>query len=150
MANVPTIFDESPLNIFDPFDVFSGFKFPDPSTTVFGKNADRLMKTDIRETDKGYELAIDLPGFKKEEISAELKDGYLTVSASKCHKEEEKKEGHLIRQERSSGSCARTFYVGEGVKQSDCKAAYENGILTVCIPKVTKEEKAAKQMISID
>ena len=54
MANVPTIFDESPLNIFDPFDVFSGFKFPDPSTTVFGKNADRLMKTDIRETDKGY------------------------------------------------------------------------------------------------
>ena len=88
--------------------------------------------------------------FKKEEISAELKDGYLTVSASKSHKEEEKKEGHLIRQERSSGSCARTFYVGEGVKQSDCKAAYENGILTVCIPKVTKEEKAAKQMISID
>jgi HSP20 family molecular chaperone IbpA len=107
------------------------------------------MKTDIRETDKGYELAIDLPGFKKEEISAELKDGYLTVSASKSHKEEEKKEGHLIRQERSSGSCARTFYVGEGVKQADCKASYENGILTVCIPKVTKEEKAAKQMISI-
>ena len=144
MANVPTIFDESPLNIFDPFDVFSGSKFPDPSTTVFGKNADRLMKTDIRETDKGYELAIDLPGFKKEEISAELKDGYLTVSASKSHKEEEKKEGHLIRQERSSGSCARTFYVGEGVKQADCKASYENGILTVSIPKITKDEKAAK------
>lgn len=149
MANVPTIFDESPLNIFDPFDVFSGFKFPDPPLRFLAER-DRLMKTDIRETDKGYELAIDLPGFKKEEISAELKDGYLTVSASKSHKEEEKKEGHLIRQERSSGSCARTFYVGEGVKQSDCKAAYENGILTVCIPKVTKEEKAAKQMISID
>ena len=147
---VPSIFSD---NFFDDF-----FEFPfiddraekNAERKLYGHHVANLMKTDIRETDKGYELAIDLPGYKKEEISAEPKDGYLTVSASKSHKEEEKKEGHLIRQERSSGSCARTFYVGEGVKQSDCKAAYENGILTVCIPKVTKEEKAAKQMISID
>ena len=83
MANVPTIFDEPPLNIFDPFGVFSGFELPDPSTTVFGKNADRLMKTDIRETDKGYELAIDLPGFKKEEINLDIDKDCLTISAER-------------------------------------------------------------------
>ena len=146
---LPSVFGE---NLFDDsLSDFFGFgrMMPQISSELYGKHAKNLMKTDVRELDGSYELDVDLPGFKKEEISAELKDGYLTVSASKSHKEEEKKEGHLIRQERSSGSCARTFYVGEGVKQADCKASYENGILTVCIPKVTKEEKAAKQMISI-
>ncbi|MDL2060006.1 Hsp20/alpha crystallin family protein [Mesosutterella sp. AGMB02718] len=148
MANVPTIFDETPFSVFDPFDVFSGIRFPDPSTAVFGKHADRLMKTDVRETDKGYTLLMDLPGFKKDEISAELKDGYLTVSAKKDEKHEDKKEGRLIRSERSTGSCSRTFYVGEGVKQGDCSASFADGILTINVPKVAAQ-KPEHKMIAI-
>lgn len=147
-ANVPTIFDETPFDVFDPFDVFSGFRFPDPAAGVFGRHADRLMKTDVRETEKGYTLMIDLPGFKKEEVEAELKDGYLTVSAKKSHAREEKQEGRLIREERSSGACSRTFYVGEGVKLEDCSASFEDGILTVSVPKAS-EKKPERQMISI-
>lgn len=148
MANVPTIFEDMPFAAFDPFDVFSGFKFPDASSEVFGRHSDRLMKTDVRETEKGYTLLIDLPGFKKNEVSAELKDGYLTVSAQKAEGHEEKKEGRLIRSERSTGSCSRTFYVGEGVKESDCSASFEDGILTVQIPKVCAT-KPEKKMIAI-
>ena len=150
MANVPTIFSESPLDSFDPFDVFSDFRFPDLSAPVFGKHASRLMSTDVRETDKAYVLSIDLPGFRKDEITAELKDGYLTISAKKSHEDEEKKEGRLIRRERVSGSCSRTFYVGDEVKQEDCRAGYEGGVLTVTVPKLTKEERAAKQTIAIE
>ncbi|MCI5851042.1 MAG: Hsp20/alpha crystallin family protein, partial [Sutterellaceae bacterium] len=97
-----------------------------------------------------YVLSIDLPGFRKDEITAELKDGYLTISAKKSHEDEEKKEGRLIRRERVSGSCSRTFYVGDEVKQEDCRAGYEGGVLTVTVPKLTKEERAAKQTIAIE
>ncbi|MCG5030072.1 Hsp20/alpha crystallin family protein [Mesosutterella sp. OilRF-GAM-744-9] len=137
MASVPTIFEDSPFGAFDPFDVFSGVRFPDPAESVFGKHADRVMKTDVRETDKGYTLMMDLPGFKKDEISAELKDGYLTISAQKDKSREEKMEGRLIRSERSTGACSRTFYVGEGVKQEDCSASFEDGILTINVPKAS-------------
>lgn len=98
------------------------------------------MKTDVKETENGYEVAVDLPGFKKDEISLELKDGYLTITASKgLDKDEEDKKGRMIRQERYAGAMSRSFYVGDGITEEDVKAKFENGVLMLDIPK--KEEK---------
>ncbi|WP_455617367.1 Hsp20/alpha crystallin family protein [Eisenbergiella sp.] len=103
-------------------------------------NTNSLMKTDIRETDGSFELDIDMPGFSKEDLKAELKEGYLTVSASTSKDNDEKDEnGKYIRRERYSGSCSRSFYVGDEVKQEDIKAKFENGILKISVPK--KEAK---------
>ena len=97
------------------------------------------------------ELEIDLSGFKKEEVRAELKDGYLTVTAQQnTNKDEKDKEGNYIRKERYSGSCQRSFYVGEGVKQEDLKAAFNNGILTVAVPKEVQKPVEEKQYITIE
>ena len=99
------------------------------------------MKTDVHETDTDYEMDVDLPGFKKDQINVNLEDGYLTISASKDHDQEKKdKHGKIIRQERFAGSMQRSFYVGEGVKTEDVKAKFEDGVLRLCIPK--KELKA--------
>ena len=107
---------------------------------LYGKNAKNIMKTDIRETENTYELDVDLPGFKKEEVNVELKDGYMTISAAKgLDKDESDKKGKFIRQERYAGACQRSFYVGEGVKQEDIKGEFKHGILKLVIPK--KEEK---------
>ncbi|HJD27758.1 MAG TPA: Hsp20/alpha crystallin family protein [Candidatus Blautia avicola] len=137
---VPSIFGE---NLFDDFmdfpfdDDFWGRKNP-----LYGKNAKRMMKTDIRETDGSYELDVDLPGFKKDEIQASLENGYLTISAAKgLDKDEKDKEGKYIRQERYAGAMSRSFYVGEEVTQDEIKAKYEDGILKLSIPK--KEKKPA-------
>ena len=101
------------------------------------------MKTDVRETDSGYEVDIDLPGFKKDEINAQLDNGYLTISASKgLDKEEKNKEGKYIRKERYAGAMSRSFYVGDEVTQADIKARYEDGILRLSVPK--KEKKAVE------
>ena len=109
------------------------------------------MKTDVKEKDGNYEVAIDLPGFKKDEITAELKDGYLTISAAKgLDKDEKDKEGKYIRRERYSGQCARTFYVGEAVTQEDIKAKFEDGILKVTIPKVEPKKVEDKKYIAIE
>lgn len=134
---LPRIYGE---NLFD--DIFDNgfFTGRDP---LFGKNGRNLMKTDVRETDdaKSYRLAIDLPGFKKDEIVLDLKDGYLTVNAEKgLDKNEEDKKGRIIRQERYAGALSRSFYIGE-VKPEDVKATYESGVLTLLIPK-TEESKA--------
>lgn len=147
---MPSIFGE---NLFDemmrfPFenDFFS------KRSPLYGKNAAQIMKTDIQETDKAYELAIDLPGFKKEEIGAELKDGYLMINASKSFDQDEKgSDGRYIRRERYSGSMSRSFYVGEAVRQEDIKARFENGILNLSIPKVDEQKKvAAPNYIAIE
>ena len=137
---VPSIFGD---NLFDDFmdfpfeDDFWGRKNP-----LYGKNAKRMMKTDIRETDGSYELDVDLPGFKKDEIQASLENGYLTISAAKgLDKDEKDKEGKYIRQERYAGAMSRSFYVGDGVTQDEIKAKYEDGILKLSIPK--KEKKPA-------
>ena len=115
-------------------------------------HAGNLMKTDIKELDNGYELEIDLPGFKKDEIKAELNNGYLTVSAAKGLDEdkEDKKTGKYIRRERYAGACQRSYYVGEDITEEDIKASFEHGILTLFVPK--KEAKPAveeKKYISI-
>ena len=103
---------------------------------LYGKLAKNLMKTDVRETENSYELDIDLPGFKKENVHAELQDGYLTVSANTETETEDKDEqGTYLRKERFTGSCSRSFYVGDDISEDDISAKFENGILKVTVPK---------------
>ena len=109
------------------------------------------MKTDVKETETGYEVDIDLPGFKKDEINAKLEDGYLTISAAKgLDKDEKDKKGKYIRRERYAGSMSRSFYVGEGVTQDDIKAKYEDGILRLVVPKKDNKAVEANRYISIE
>ena len=145
----PSIFND---NLFDDF-----FEFPffddRAERKLYGHNAKNIMKTDIKEHKDGYELEIDLPGFHKDEIQAELKDGYLTISAAKQlnQDEKEKESGKYIRRERYSGSCQRSFYVGDEITQEDIKAEFKHGILKLFVPK--KEAKPAveqKKTIAIE
>ncbi len=110
------------------------------------------IRTDIKESDEGYEIDMDLPGFATEDVKAELKDGYLTVSASHSEEKEEKdEENHYIRKERFSGSYRRSFYVGDAVTQDDIKAKYTDGVLSVTVPKIEKKpEEEEKQYIPIE
>ena len=130
---LPSIFGDSLFDEFwdDPFERhFFGGHNP-----LYGKHAKNLMKTDVQELDNGYDVAIDLPGFKKEDLKVELKDGYLTISAEKnLDRDQKDKKGRYIRQERYSGSCARSYYVGD-LKKEDIKAKYEDGILHLSLPK---------------
>ena len=104
--------------------------------------SDSMMRTDVKEADGKYELAMDLPGFRKEDIKASLKDGYLTISAVTDRSDDKKDEnGRYIRRERYSGSCSRSFYVGESVREEDIKAKFEDGTLTVLVPKEENEPK---------
>ena len=139
---MPSIFGENLL------DDFFGYPFDGD----YDYNAAGLMTTDVKDTDHGYEVTMIMPGVKKEDVKAELKDGYLTVSAvSNKQTDEKNSEGKYIRRERYSGSCSRSFYVGEGVKQEDIKAKFEDGILKLEIPK--EEVKPAveqKKYISIE
>ena len=130
---MPSIFNNS---VFDNFDNWMDFSFPSFNQRLYGASSSQLMKTDVKETDKDYEVSIDLPGFKKDNISAQLQDGYLTISASKgLDKDEQEKDGTYIRKERYSGSMSRSFYVGEGVTQDDVHAKFEDGILRLSLPK---------------
>lgn len=130
---MPSIFGES---LFDEWmdsveDEFFGKKNP-----LYGKNAKNIMKTDVRETDASYEIDMDLPGFKKDEIQIQLKDGYLSISAAKgLNKDEKDSEGNYIRRERYAGSMTRSFFVGKDVKDSEIHAKFEDGILKLSIPK---------------
>lgn len=134
---MPSIFGESLLD-----DFMNDFSFPSTGIRTYGKEAVNLMRTDVKETPSAYELEIELPGVKKEDVKAELKDGYMTITASTDSKKEEKQEnGSYIRRERYTGTCSRRFYVGSEMKQEDIKAKFENGILKVTVPK--KEEKPA-------
>ena len=135
---MPSIFGEDLLNDW------MDFSLPDIDKKLYGKRANQIMKTDVKETDTGYEVDIDLPGFKKEDVKAELHDGYLTISAAKNVNQDEKKEdGKYIRKERFSGNMSRSFYVGENITQEDIHAKYEDGILRLTVPK--KEEKKVEQ-----
>ena len=146
---LPTIFGE---NLFDDFmdDAFER-NFFGGRNPLYGKHSKNLMKTDVKETETGYKLDIDLPGFKKDEISAHLEDGYLTVSAAKgVDKDEKDNEGRYIRRERYSGSMTRSFYVGNAVTEEDIKAKYEDGILSLSIPKKDPKAVEAKKYIAIE
>ena len=115
---------------------------------MFGKRSANVMKTDVRETDTTYELDIDLPGFKKDEVQVDLVDGTLTIQAAKgLDKDERDKDGRYIRRERYAGACSRSFYVGEGVRPADVTAKFEDGILRISLPKA--EEKKLPESTSI-
>ena len=148
MLMLPSVFVES---LFDDALVFPFDKrFFGSHSPLYGKHEKNLMKTDVRETESGYEVDIDLPGFKKDEISAQLKDGYLTVSASKSlDKDKQDKDGNYIRRERYAGSMSRSFYVGDSVREEDVHAKYEDGILKLSIPKKSEQKKLASH-ISIE
>ncbi|MCM1326236.1 MAG: Hsp20/alpha crystallin family protein [Bacteroidales bacterium] len=133
-------------DLFD--DVWANFPFESDwfgrKNPLYGKNAQDMMKTDICEKENAYEVSVDLPGFSKEDIHVKLENGYMTISATKEQKEEEKdKDGKYIRRERYSGSVSRSFYVGDALTSEDVKARYENGILQLTVPK--KEPKALEQ-----
>ena len=140
---LPSIFGE------DLFDEMMDFPFEDDffgkRNPLYGKKAKNMMKTDVKEHENGYEVDIDLPGFKKDELNLDLTDGYLTISASKgLDKDEEDKKGKYIRKERYAGSMSRSFYVGEGVTQEDIHAKYEHGVLKLSIPKKEEQKKVEK------
>ena len=144
---MPSIFGE---NLFD--DDWMDFPFDrDSWGRTNNKTTKNLMKTDIREHDAGYELDIDLPGFKKDEIKAELENGYLTISATKgANNDEQDKKGKYIRRERYAGTMQRSFYVGDDVTQEDIKAKFENGILSLSIPKKDAKAVETKKTIAIE
>ena len=144
---LPSMFGE---NLFDDF--FDDFdkEFFGSRSPLYGKRAKNLMKTDVKETKDCYKVAIDLPGFKKDEVKVELKDGYLTVSAAKgLDKDEEDKDGRYIRQERYAGACSRSFYVGD-VEPKDVSAKFEDGILRISMPKEPKKELPQSSAIAIE
>ena len=135
---MPSIFGE---NLFDDW---MDFSFPDIDKALYGKHAKNEMKTDVRETEDGYEFDIDLHGFNKDEVTAQLDNGYLTIQASKgLDKEQKDKKGKYIRKERYAGSMSRSFYVGDAITEEDVHAKYEDGILKLSVPK--KEAKAVEQ-----
>ena len=145
---LPSIFGE---NLFDDFfsDPF-GMMVPQGRDPLYGKHAKNLMKTDVRETEGTYELDVHLPGFTKDEVNVELKNGYLTIQAAKgLDKEQSDKKGKYIRQERYAGACSRTFYVGEEVEPEDVTAKFENGILQLSIPKAAKKQLSKNTSVTI-
>ena len=149
---MPSIFGE---DMFDEF--MRDFPFFDDSNKIekklYGRHAKNMMKTDIKELEGGYELEMDLPGFTKDEITAELKDGYLTISASKgLDKDEQEKEtGKYIRRERYAGACQRSFYVGEDITEQDIKAEFKHGILKLFVPKKEAAPKVEnKKYVAIE
>ena len=143
---LPSVFGE---NLFDGW-----FNFPELGNIekeLYGRHADHVMKTDVHEQENAYIVDIDLPGFKKEEVNIELKEGYLTVSAAKgLDKDEKDNKGKLIRQERYAGSMQRSFYVGENITEEDIGAKFEDGVLMLTVPKKDAPKLPEKKTIRID
>ena len=150
MALVPRKHDFFDDFFTDPFDL--GFFGTRPAMQPVRKSTPTLMKTDIRETEDAFEIEIDLPGFKKENVHAEIENGYLTIQASTETETEDKDEkGTYLRKERFTGSCRRSFYVGEDVSEEDIKAKFDNGILSITVPKKQElPEPETKKLIAIE
>lgn len=142
----PSIFRENLWN--DLMD----FSFPEFDRMMYGKRGEHVMRTDVKENEQGYEVDIELPGYKKEEVKAELKDGYLTVNALKeVNNDQKDEDGKYVRRERYSGNMSRSFYVGENMTQEDIHAKFENGILTLQIPKKeAKKQIEEKHYVTIE
>ncbi len=144
MMMMPSLFGNSLFDQWMDFPFDSGF-------VKESKRETSLMKTDVKEKDGAYELEMELPGCQKDDVTAQLKDGYLTIQASRNSSKDEKDEqGNYIRRERYTGQCSRSFYVGEGVKQEDIHAKFENGILKLLIPKVEQKLEEENKFILIE
>ena len=146
---LPSIFGESL------FDDWMGFPFRELNSDVdrklYGRRAANVMKTDLKEQDDGYELTVDLPGFKKDQIQLHLENGYLTIQAAKGLEEEQKDtNGRIVHQERYTGSMARSFYVGESLTEEDVKARFEDGVLTLNFPKEEQRKMPERRQILIE
>lgn len=135
---MPAIFHENLFDdFFDPFwnDTALERAMDREARSTFGKRGANMMKTDVKQTDTGYEVAVDLPGCKKEDVQMELNNGYLTIQAVRSHSQDEKDQnGRYLRRETFSGSCARSFYVGDAVRKEDIHAKFEDGILRIDLP----------------
>ena len=143
---MPSIFGE---RLFDDF--MDDFDFPDIDKKLYGKHAPHIMKTDVKEKDNTYEVDIDLPGFKKDEIQIQLENGYITVSAAKgLDKDVKDKDGKYIRRERYAGNVSRSFYVGDKVQKEDIHPKFENGILSFTVPKEQNTVKENSHYIAIE
>ena len=148
---MPSIFGTNTL--FDDFFDDSFFNDKDMKNMekkLYGHRAKNVMNTDVKETEDGYELEMDLPGFKKEEVTVELENGYITIRATKNLDKDEESKGKYIRRERYSGSCERSFYVGEALTQDDIKASFKHGILRLDIPKKEEKKVERNKYISIE
>ena len=146
---LPSIFGE---NLFDEFfaNPFGMVNTAPAEEALYGKHARNLMKTDVRETADSSELDVDLPGFKKEEVHVDLKNGYLTISAAKgVDRNQQDQEGRYIRQERFAGACSRSFYVGDAVEPMDVSARFEDGILRISLPKQVQKQLPQTTAIAI-
>ena len=145
---LPSIFGET---LLDDFMDFPKFEFPNIDRKLYGKHAAHVMKTDVQETEDGYEVDIDLPGFKKDEINLSLENGYLIVNAAKALDNDKKdRKGKVIRQERYSGSMQRSFYVGENITEENIKAKFEDGVLKLHVPKEEPAKVPEKKLIAIE
>lgn len=150
-AYLPTIFGENLMDVFDDFDRSFFRGFGDVDRALYGKRAQNMMKTDVKETDEGYEVDVELPGFKKDEIQLELNNGYLTISAAKSlEKDKENKKGRMLRQERYAGVMQRSFFVGEHITEEDVKASYESGVLHLLVPKKEAPKVPERKVIQIE
>ena len=146
---LPSSFGES---LFDDWmDEFPVRALDNVDRKLYGKHSGREMLTDIKEHEDHYEVLIDLPGFKKDEINIELNDGYLTITASKgVDENEEDKKGKIVRQERYAGVMQRSYYVGEEMTHEDIKAKFENGVLTLNVPKKEEQKQVENHTIMIE
>ena len=156
---MPSLFNESfdlMDRFYDPWFGFDNREFKNLEKKLYGHRAKNVMNTDIKENDTGYEMTIDLPGFSKDEVSVDLQNGYLIISAAKgldqneAESDEEAKKGNYIRRERYVGSCQRSFYVGDAITHEDVKAKFKHGILTIEIPKKDANQVQAKKYIAIE
>lgn len=150
---LPSVFGRDMFDDFFRFPIFDDKDFRDMEKKLYGRGSRNLMSTDVKETEDGFELEMDLPGFDKDEIKVSLEKGYMTVSAQKELNQDEKdaETGKYIRRERYAGACQRSFFVGEDLTEEDIKGEFKHGILKLCVPK--KEAKPAveeKKYISIE
>ena len=145
---LPSIFGD---NLFDDWMAFPFRAFDGMDRKLYGRRANHVMKTDVKEVGSDYEVAVDLPGFKKEQINLQLENGYLTVSASKDLNEEQKDQGgRMIRQERYAGAMQRSFYVGDDLSAEEIKAKFEDGVLTLTFPKKEARKLPEHKTIMIE
>lgn len=145
---LPSIFGE---NLFDDWMGFPFRGLDETERRLYGKRAANVMKTDVTERDGEYELAVDLPGFKKDQIELRLDNGYLSITAAKNLSEDKTDEnGKLIRQERYAGTMRRSFYIGSSLREEDVKAKFEDGVLTLVFPKQEAKKLAERRPIMIE